>query len=153
MKLFFGEYCNIMILSKLERGGYVHESVERERKYNKDTLRADLCSTLILKILSGEERYAYDLIQDIEHKFGDLLNFHRGTIYPTLYRMEAEGIIIGKKVTVEGTRRERVYYRLTPKGEKELEKFSEKYVSLAKLLIEVLDDNHADISLGMRDAK
>ena len=152
MKLFFCEYYNIIILSKLKRGGYVHESVERERKYNKDTLRADLCSTLILKILSGEERYAYDLIQDIEHKFGDLLNFHRGTIYPTLYRMEAEGIIIGKKVTVEGMRRERVYYRLTPKGETELEKLSGKYVSLAKLLIEVLEDDHADIS-AMRDAK
>lgn len=59
MKLFFGEYYNIIILSKAKRGGCVHESVERERKYNKDTLRANLCSTLILKILSGEERYAY----------------------------------------------------------------------------------------------
>lgn len=129
----------------------MHESVKRG-KYNKDTLRADLCSTLILKLLSGEERYAYDLIQDIEHKFGDLLNFHRGTIYPTLYRMESEGIIISKKMNVEGMRRERVYYQLTSKGEEELKNYSQKYISLAKLLIEVLEDSHADIS-GMRDAK
>jgi len=41
-----------------------------------------------------------------------------GTLYPTLHRMEDEGLLRSRTVVVEGRRRRS--YRVTPKGRREL---------------------------------
>lgn len=42
-----------------------------------------------------------------------------GTLYPTLHRMETEGLLRSRRATVEG--RVRRVYRATPKGKRTLE--------------------------------
>lgn len=111
-----------------------------EQKKNKDAIRSELCVVIILKMLSKEKRYAYDIIQNMNSIFKDFLNFQRGTIYPTLYRMEADGFITSEKVVISGMRRERIYYCITNEGEKELERLSQKYLELSRLIIKVLND-------------
>ena len=91
-------------------------------------------------MLSKEKRYAYDIIQNMNSIFKDFLNFQRGTIYPTLYRMEADGFITSEKVVISGMRRDRISYCITNEGEKELERLSQKYLELSRLIIKVLND-------------
>lgn len=38
-----------------------------------------------------------------------------GTLYPILYRLEAQGCVLSEKRQI-GKRLQRVYYRITPKG-------------------------------------
>lgn len=83
---------------------------------------------LTLQMLNEGVRYGYDLMQEISNIFGDLVTFQRGTIYPVIYRMEVDGLIVADKVSMEGTRRkERVYYSITDEGVKEYERLSKKY--------------------------
>ena len=45
------------------------------------------------------------------------LEFGEGCVYPTLHRLEAEGLLASKRETVGG--RSRVVYRVTAKGSKQ----------------------------------
>lgn len=58
-----------------------------------------------------------------------------GTLYPTLHRMEAEGLLTSRQATVGG--RNRRLYTLTAKGKVVL---AEQRHALAELAREVLDD-------------
>lgn len=97
------------------------------------TLRLDIISMIILKLLSGKEAYAYEIMQEMDQTFNGLLTIQRGTIYPALYRMEEEGLITGQK-RLTGKRMERVYYHIEPKGYEELEKLSKKCLELTETL-------------------
>ena len=57
-----------------------------------------------------------------------------GTLYPALHRMEAEGLLISREVTVDGRRRRK--YKATVEGRRVLEQTRQ---ALRELADEVLD--------------
>lgn len=73
---------------------------------------------LLLSLLSRRPMYGYELVQAIRQATGGTLEFGEGCIYPILHRLEADGLLGGKRETVGG--RSRVVYRVTAKGEKRL---------------------------------
>ena len=74
---------------------------------------------LILALIEGRPRHGYDISRLIESRSRGTLRFHVASLYPTLYRMEKRGLIVGRWVEKAGQRRRR-YYRLTPAGERVL---------------------------------
>lgn len=74
---------------------------------------------LILRLLSREERYGYDIVRAIRLVSGDVLKTGEGVIYPVLHELESSGKLASRKKKVSG--RQRVYYRLTPRGRKHLD--------------------------------
>jgi transcriptional regulator len=74
---------------------------------------------LILALLEERERHGYELAQLIERRSAGAISFHAASLYPTLYRMEARGLVDGRWVERAGQRRRR-YYRLTSAGKKAL---------------------------------
>jgi PadR family transcriptional regulator, regulatory protein PadR len=70
---------------------------------------------LILALLEDHERHGYDIGKQIETQSDGTISFHITSLYPTLYRLEARGLIEGRWVEKAGQRRRR-YYRLTPGG-------------------------------------
>ncbi len=74
---------------------------------------------LLLRILSQEEMYGYQLVSTISKRSEEVLNFGEGCIYPILHRLSAEGYITSRREVVEG--RPRHYYRATTKGKKKLD--------------------------------
>ena len=70
---------------------------------------------LILALLEEHERHGYDIGKQIETQSDGTISFHITSLYPTLYRLEARGLIEGRWVEKAGQRRRR-YYRLTPRG-------------------------------------
>lgn len=93
-------------------------SLERELKRGSAEL-------LILALLEEQERHGYQISQLIAERSEGAITFHATSLYPTLYRLEDQGLIEGRWVEKgrlrqgygdqAGTRRRR-YYRLTPGG-------------------------------------
>ena len=71
---------------------------------------------LILSLLSRRPMYGYELVQAIRESTQATLEFGEGCVYPVLHRLEADGLLDGKRMTVGG--RSRVVYRVTAKGTK-----------------------------------
>ena len=97
--------------------------------------RNDLQGTLdllVLKTLSQMgELHGYGIVLHIQKASDELLSVEEGSLYPALHRMEMSGWIRSEwKVT--DTNRKAKYYRLTPAGQKELEKAEESFEQLVK---------------------
>ncbi|HEX6973232.1 MAG TPA: helix-turn-helix transcriptional regulator [Vicinamibacterales bacterium] len=91
------------------------------------TLEADLFAelkkgsveTLVLSLLEDTPRHGYELAKLIENRSGGRLTFHVASLYTTLYRLEHDGLIVGRWVEKAGQRRRR-FYRLTTPGRERL---------------------------------
>ena len=73
---------------------------------------------LILRLLSRDEMYGYEIVAKISLVSNEVLNFGEGCIYPILHRMVAEGFLLQRRAMVDG--RQRRYYRLSSSGHKQL---------------------------------
>lgn len=73
---------------------------------------------LVLSLLVRRPMYGYELVQAIRRSTDGTLEFGEGCIYPILHRLEADGLLVGKRELVGG--RSRVVYRATSKGSKRL---------------------------------
>ncbi|MGE5246557.1 MAG: PadR family transcriptional regulator [Betaproteobacteria bacterium] len=83
-------------------------------------LRKGTADVLILALLEERDRHGYEIARLIDERSGGAITFHVASLYPTLYRLERRGLIIGRWVERAGTRRRR-FYRLTPNGRKILD--------------------------------
>jgi len=88
-----------------------------KRKTNPDFLNG-VPELLILKLLSREPMYGYQLVQAIRQATGDEFQFGEGCVYPILHRLEEEQLLAARRETVAG--RSRVIYETTPQGAKRL---------------------------------
>ncbi|HWA35181.1 MAG TPA: PadR family transcriptional regulator [Cyclobacteriaceae bacterium] len=78
----------------------------------KGTLRV-----IVLKLLSERKQmYGYEITQTVKDLTGNELELTFGALYPTLHKLEAEGLLTAKTVTIDN--RARKYYSLTTAGSK-----------------------------------
>ncbi len=87
-------------------------ALERELKRGSTEL-------LILALLEERDRHGYEIAQLIESRSEGAISFHVASLYPTLYRMEEKGLILGRWVEKPSQRRRR-YYRITASGRRVL---------------------------------
>lgn len=83
-------------------------------------LKSFFTNTVLLKILSEGDSYAYEITEQIKTLTNNAVTPITSTIYPALYRLEEEGYISSYKKKV-GKRMERVYYHINEPGRQELE--------------------------------
>jgi len=82
-------------------------------------LRKGSAELLILALLEERERHGYELAKLIETRSEGAITFHVASLYPQLYRLERDGLIVGRWVEKTGERRRR-FYKLTRNGTKML---------------------------------
>jgi len=71
--------------------------------------------TIILKLLADHGKmYGYEITQKVKALSDGSLLLTEGALYPTLHRLEAEGLLTTEKVALG--KRVRKYYHLTPQG-------------------------------------
>jgi len=75
---------------------------------------------LLLRLLAQREMYGYELVKSIRLVTGEAISLGEGVIYPVLHNLERGGALKAKRRSVDG--RTRVYYRLTAKGRKRLDR-------------------------------
>jgi len=74
---------------------------------------------LILKALQHEPRHGLAIADRIQQISQDVLRVEQGSLYPALYRLEAQGWIKAEWGVSDNNRKAR-YYRLTAPGRKQL---------------------------------
>lgn len=75
---------------------------------------------LVLQLLSGGEKYGYQLICELREQSDDMFLLKEGTLYPILYRMEDDGLVVSKWSEPKGKEVSRKYYSLTEEGRETL---------------------------------
>jgi PadR family transcriptional regulator len=75
---------------------------------------------LILKALQHDPKHGLAIADRIQQMSKDILRVEQGSLYPALYRLEAQGWIKAKWGVSDNNRKAR-YYELTAAGRKQLE--------------------------------
>ena len=97
---------------------------------------------LILALLEERIRHGYEICGLIEERSRGALTFNAASLYPTLYRLEGEGLIRGRWVEKAGQRRRR-YYRITAKGRQTLAARRRDWLEFVRALERVARLSHA----------
>ena len=92
---------------------------------------------LVLKTLVTGPRHGYAIARWIEEATGELLQIEEGSLYPALYRMERKEWIEAEWGMSELNRRAK-FYRLTPKGRRQLAAETEQWARFAAAVSKVL---------------
>lgn len=81
---------------------------------------------LILKALQNEPRHGLGIADRIHQISSDALRVEQGSLYPALYRLEADGLIKAEWGVSENNRKAR-YYQITSPGKRRLQEEREHW--------------------------
>jgi PadR family transcriptional regulator, regulatory protein PadR len=92
---------------------------------------------LILQTLILGPAHGHTIAHVIEHRSDEVLQVEHGSLYPALHRLENRAWIASFWGTSENNRKAR-YYRLTPKGRKQLIQQTGRWEQLVRAINRVL---------------
>lgn len=81
---------------------------------------------LVLRALAGEPRHGYQIAHWVRERTGGDLRIEEGALYPALHRLSRRGWVASEWGTSENNRRAK-FYRLTPKGRRQLHREVERW--------------------------
>ena len=92
---------------------------------------------LILRTLAGGRRHGYAIARAIEDATEGVVQVEDGSLYPALYRMERKGWIEADWGTSELGRKAK-FYKLTPRGRRQLSVETAEWTRFAAAISRVL---------------
>ena len=92
---------------------------------------------LILRTLLRGPAHGHAIAKAIEFNSDDVLQVEQGSLYPALHRLIKRGWISFEDGTSENNRRAK-FYRLTPKGRRQLTAETSKWDKLAAAIARIL---------------
>ena len=92
---------------------------------------------VVLRLLARQEMYGYELAKAIVATSGNELRMGEGLLYPLLHLLESQGVLHSRRRMVSG--RPRIYYRLSAKGERRLERLTTRWRGISKAVEAVLE--------------
>ena len=95
-------------------------------------------SILLLRLLSENDMYGYQMIRTLEERSDDVFRFNEGALYPALHALEKKGCIASYWEEGENGKK-RKYYHLTRDGGKLLEKKTEEWHLFTQSINRILD--------------
>src|SRR3954462_3957848 len=94
--------------------------------------------TIVLKVLADYGKmYGYEITHRVKALSSGTILLTEGALYPTLHRMEAEGLL--KTETVLLGKRIRKYYRLTPEGKQTVDAKVDEFLAFIKTMSTLLN--------------
>jgi PadR family transcriptional regulator, regulatory protein PadR len=92
---------------------------------------------LILRTLQLGPAHGHAIAKAIEHSSDEVLLVEEGSLYPALHRLIKRGWISFEEGTSENNRKAK-FYRLTPKGKKQLALETSKWEKFVRAMARVL---------------
>ncbi len=92
---------------------------------------------LILRTLRPGPAHGHAIAKSIEQSSAAVLQVEQGSLYPALHRLLKRGWIVAEEGTSENNRRAK-FYRLTPKGRKQLSVEAGKWERLAGAIARIM---------------
>ena len=93
---------------------------------------------LILKAVSLKPLHGYGVLLRINQISGNALDIPQGSLYPALYRLEHQGLIVSEWGESENKRKAK-YYTLTPAGRRRLREETAGWNRLATAIASALN--------------
>ena len=93
---------------------------------------------LVLKALQLEPMHGWGITERIQQWSENVLNINQGSLYPSLYRLERQGLITSEWRQTENNRRAR-FYRLNAAGRKQLAQERRNWERLSRAVDLVLE--------------
>ncbi|MBI1287500.1 MAG: PadR family transcriptional regulator [Flavobacteriales bacterium] len=105
--------------------------------YSPELIKGTL-QTIVLSLLSENERmYGYEITQHVKDRTQGEIQLTEGALYPTLHKLEADGLLTTEKVSIG--KRVRKYYRLTENGNKQANDKVSEFRRFAETMNELLN--------------
>jgi PadR family transcriptional regulator len=92
---------------------------------------------LILRTLLFGPAHGHTIARTIQQSSDEVLQVEQGSLYPALHRLIKRGWIAFDHGTSENNRRAK-FYRLTPKGRKQLEVETNRWDTLSRAIARIL---------------
>jgi PadR family transcriptional regulator len=100
-----------------------------------DRLRGHV-DLLLLSVLAREDAHGYRLAEALRERSDGAFDLPEGTIYPSLYRLERDGLVSSSWQRVDGRRRR--VYRLSRRGTEVLTRHRKDWRDFARAMEAVL---------------
>ena len=97
-----------------------------QEKYERQMKKGAL-DMLVLRLLTEEKKYGYQLILELREKSGTIFCLKEGTLYPILYRLEEERLVESRWSDAESRQLPRKYYLITDKGRETLDEMYQSW--------------------------
>ncbi len=101
-------------------------------------LKRGSMATIVLTVLRDGALHGYQLAREIERRSDGYFDCKEGTLYPTLHKLERDGLLRGEWRPA-GEQRRRKYYALTPAGERRLAESVAEWRSFATRLLTMIE--------------
>lgn len=88
-------------------------------------LKKGILKILVLKLLSEDKKYGYELLLEISKRSEEFFKMKEGTLYPILYKLEEGGFVISEWQLPNDKVKAKKYYFITQKGIVELNELIE----------------------------
>jgi PadR family transcriptional regulator, regulatory protein PadR len=100
---------------------------------------------LVLQTLAGGQHHGYGIARHLRDVSREFLDVEEGSLYPALHRLERRGWVSTEWGESESKRRAK-YYRLTPKGRKQLVAETSAWQQMREAIDRVLSHRSAEAS-------
>ena len=105
----------------------------KEKSHTQTTLKKATIEMLLLKLLSEQDMYGYQLSQELKKRSNGDYIILEGSMYPILYRLTDQNYISFYEQKV-GKRQTRVYYHLEPAGQAYFHAMRQEYEAYIHLI-------------------
>lgn len=120
-----------------KKGGQNNMKVKQKETKVDKSLTSGSTTMLILRLLSGQDMYGYQMIEELESRSDNVFSLKAGTLYPILHTLEQQGKISSYDGSAENGRSRR-YYSLTKEGEALLAQKQEEWDTFTTAVNHVL---------------
>ncbi len=108
-------------------------------KYERQ-MKKGVLDMLVLKLLESEPKYGYQIIQEMKEKSGEIFLLKDGTLYPVLYRLEEDGLVVSKWREPIGRQVPRKYYQITASGKQTLGQIQARWKQISDGIKKIMEE-------------
>lgn len=108
-------------------------------KYERQ-MKKGVLDMLVLRLLKSEPKYGYQIIREMREKSGETFLLKDGTLYPILYRLEDDKLVVSKWSEAVGKQVPRKYYEITEEGKKALVGIEDVWKRISDGVVKIMED-------------
>lgn len=108
-------------------------------KYERQ-MKKGVLDMLVLRLLQSEAKYGYQIIQEMKEKSEETFLLKDGTLYPVLYRLEDDKLVVSRWSEAEGKQVPRKYYEITAAGKEALDEIEAVWKRISAGISKIMED-------------
>lgn len=103
-------------------------------------MKKGVLDMLVLKLLEKEEKYGYQIINELKEKSNQRFLLKEGTLYPILYRLEDDKYVESRWNEAVGKKVPRKYYVITEEGRIALREIQALWLEISHSVAMIMED-------------